>query len=87
MYTISDIIESNQKSAVLAYLLLAAERSYSITELAKRLHYSEAVTGAVLREFEKISLVTAFSRDKHLFYIINPKHKLIPEIKVISVGK
>ncbi len=81
MYNLSDILESKQKSSTLAYLLLSADRGFSVKELAKRLHFSERVMQSVLREFEKISLVTAFSRDRHLFYIVNHKHKIIPEIK------
>ncbi len=81
MHNLSDILESKQKSATLAFLLLAADRAFSVKELAKRLHLSERVMQSVLREFEKISLVTAFSRDRHMFYIVNQKHKLLPEIK------
>lgn len=81
MNDISDILESKQKSATLAFLLLAEERAFSVTELSKRLRIPDRVMQSVMREFEKISLVNAFSRDRHLFYIVNQRHKLLPEIK------
>lgn len=81
MNTLQEILESNQKSSVLAFFLLSPERSFSIKELSKRLVLSESVVAGILREFEKYSFVTAFSRDKQLLYIINPKHKLLPEIR------
>lgn len=78
---LEDILESNLKSDLLAFFLLSPERSFSIKELSKRLHFSESSLLTALREFEKYSFINAFSRDKQTLYIINPKHKLLPEIK------
>ncbi|MDQ3018564.1 MAG: hypothetical protein M3Q64_01695 [bacterium] len=85
MNLLADILESNQKSTVLAFLLLSTERSYSAKELTKRLHLSEKVLSNVLEEFEKLSLVYSFERGKETLYIINQKHKLLPEIRLSLV--
>jgi AraC-like DNA-binding protein len=79
---LEDILESNQKSAVLAFFLLSPERAFSIKELSKRLHMSESNMQSILREFSKYSFTTQFSRDKQVLHIVNPRHKLLPEIKL-----
>ncbi len=79
---LEDILESNHKSAVLAFFLLSPERAFSLKELSKRLHIPEASLRAVFKSFAKYSFITTFSRDKQQLYIVNQKHKLLPEIKL-----
>lgn len=81
MNIFEDILDSNQKTALLAFILLSPERGYSLKELAKRLSLSEKAVSAIMSEFEKYSLVVTYARDRHMFYIVNQKHKLLPEIK------
>ncbi len=82
---LADVLESNQKSSVLAFFLLATERSYSTKELTKRLSLSEKTLQSILEEFEKLSLLNSFVRGKEELFIINQKHKLLPEIKLSLV--
>lgn len=79
--THADILDSKHGSELLAFLLIAPERSYSIKELGKRLHLSEKVLTKLLREFMDDSMVKPFTRDRAKLYIVNPKHKLLPEIR------
>ena len=79
--THSDILDSKHGSALLALLLLSPVRSFSIKELAKRLHTSERVLKYVLPEFVEDSMLKQFYRGKDRLYIINTKHKLLPEIR------
>ncbi len=82
---LTDILESNQKTAVLAYFLLAPERSFSFKELSKRLHISDKVLVNILREFDELSLIQVFRKEKTELFIINQKHKLLPQIKLSLV--
>jgi hypothetical protein len=82
---LADILESNQKTAVLAFFLLAPERSFSLKELSKRLHISDKVLVNILREFDELSLIEVFRKDNSELFIINQKHKLLPQIKLSVV--
>lgn len=79
--THADILDSNQSSEILAFLLLAPPRSYSTKELAKRLRFSDRTISNVLRQFEQDNMVKQVTRGKTKLYVINLKHKLLPEIK------
>lgn len=81
MTTHADILDSKYGSELLAFLLLAPARSFSSKEIAKRLHITERVLSSVLKEFVDDSMLKQFSRGKEKLYIINLKHKLLPEIK------
>ena len=82
---LAEILESNQKTAVLAFFLLAPERSFSLKELTKRLHISDKVLVNILREFDELSLIQVFRKDNVELFIINQKHKLLPQIKLSVV--
>ncbi len=79
--THADILDSKYGSELLAFLLLAPPRSFSAKELHKRLELGEKVLNPLLQEFLDDSIVEQFIRDKSKLYIINQKHKLLPEIK------
>lgn len=79
--TIPRILDSNSQSGVLAFFLMSQPRSFSTRELAKRLQMTERRLLPILRTFERLSLISTFRKDRHNFYIINPKHKLLPVIK------
>jgi hypothetical protein len=85
MMTHSDILDSKHGSALLALLLISPVRSFSAKELAKRLHTSERVLKYVLPEFVEDSILKQFYRGKEKLYIINTKHKLLPEIRASLV--
>lgn len=80
MMTHSDILDSKQAGGLLAFLLLAPQRSYSSKELSKRLHITEKTLNGLLREFLRDSMIKQFTRDHTKLYIVNPRHKLLPEI-------
>lgn len=79
--THADILDSKNHSTLLAFLLMAPVRSFSSKELAKRLQITEPRIQVLLKEFIDDSMVKQFSRGSKKLYIINPKHKLLPEIK------
>lgn len=81
MITHSDILDSKYGSELLAFLLLAPTRAFSAKELSKRLKISDRILSGVLKEFIDDSMVKQFSRGKDKLYIVNTKHKLLPEIK------
>lgn len=77
---IEEALNSPQRSAVLAIMLLSPQRSFSAGELAKRSGVSPQKLPEVMAEFIKLSLVNRFSKSKSVFYILNRKHKQLPEI-------
>lgn len=79
--THADILDSKHGSELLAFLLLAPKRSYSSKELAKRLHMTDRILASLLREFLNDSMIKQFTRDRAKLYIINPRHKLLPQIQ------
>jgi DNA-binding Lrp family transcriptional regulator len=85
MMTHADILDSTHGSELLAFLLLAPPRSYSAKELAKRLHISEKTLSKLLDEFLEDSMLKQFTRDRVRLYIVNQKHKLLPEIRASLV--
>jgi hypothetical protein len=85
MMTHADILDSNHGSELLAFLLLAPARSYSIKEITKRLHITERTLNPLLKEFLDDSMIKEFTRDRTRLYIINQKHKLLPEIRASLV--
>lgn len=79
--THADILDSKYGSEILAFLLLAPPRSVSVKELSKRLKISERIVAASLHEFQEDNMVKMVTRDRTKLYIINLKHKLLPEIR------
>ncbi len=79
--THADILDSDKASELLAFLLLAPTRTFSSKELSKRLHMTERTLSGLLQEFLDDSMIKQIIRDKVPLYIINLKHKLLPEIR------
>ncbi len=79
--TIPRILESNQQSGVLAFFVISPPRSFSTRELTRRLHTTERRLVPILRIFERLNLISSFKKERHTFYIINDKHKLLPVIR------
>lgn len=82
MMTHADILDSKHGSELLAFLLLAPPRGYSSKELAKRLHLSEKTLSSLLHEFLQDSMIKQYSRDRAKLYIVNHRHKLLPQIQI-----
>lgn len=85
MMTHADILDSKHGSEILAFLLLAPQRSYSAKELVKRLQLTEKTLAPLLRQFLNDSMLKQFTRDRARLYIINSRHKLLPEIQASLV--
>jgi predicted DNA-binding transcriptional regulator len=82
MMTLDDILESDLKTEILAFLLLSAPRATTLSEITKRLMIAEKEALEVLEEFLEFSFIKEFQSKSGLtFYIVNPKHKLLPEIR------
>ena len=83
--THSDILDSKYGSELLAFLLLAPARVYSSKELARRMQITEKSLDILLKEFLDDSMIRQFVQDRAKLYIINHKHKLLPEIRASLV--
>lgn len=81
---IEEALESPQRSAILAVLLLSPIRSFSLAELAKRTGVSTAKLPAIIGEFININLVNRFSKQRAVFYILNRKHKQLEELRIAA---
>lgn len=79
--THADILDSDHGSELLAFLLLAPARSYSLKELAGRLQITEKILSPLLQEFLDDSMIKQIIRNGAKLYIINQRHKLLPEIR------
>jgi hypothetical protein len=75
------IIESRFESAILSFLLVAPERSFTAQEISKRLGVPSGKAVYILTVFAKQGMVSAFGKRGKKYFIINPRYKLLPEIK------
>lgn len=78
---LEEIIDSKPKTSVLAILLASPRRGFAPKELAGKAHITLKTLEPVLKYFLKISLIESYSRGKVKFYILNARHKLLPEIQ------
>lgn len=78
---ISDIIDTDSQAEILAFLITATPRSFSVPELSQRLNLShQAIVGSA-SELEKQNILKTFSKNRTTFYIVNQRHALIPQLK------
>src|SRR4051812_9146555 len=75
------IIESRYESAILSFLLVAPERSFTAQEISKRLSIPVGKTVYVLTTFTRQGMVGSFAKRGKKYFIINSRYKLLPEIK------
>lgn len=78
---LSEIIESKAGSSILSFFLTAPERSFSVTEVSRRLNipYLKAAHG--LNELVGIGALKSFLKKGKKYYLVNAKYRLLPEIK------
>lgn len=76
------ILSSNQKSALLAFLMIAPDRYFSVLELAKRIGLSTTTVSTLLTQFSRDGLVKSTARAKAKVYAFNPKHHLAGDMQV-----
>lgn len=75
------ILSSNQKSALLAFLMLAPDRYFSVLELSRRIGLSGPTLSTLLAQFSRDGLVKSSHRSRARVYAFNPRHALAGEMK------
>lgn len=78
---LEDIIDSKTDSAVLSFFLVAPQRSFSILEISKRLRVPHLKAAHSLNKLVGHGQLKIFTKRNKKYYLINPKYKLMPEIK------
>ena len=78
---LADIIDSKTDSAVLSFFLVAPPRSFSLSEVSKRLRIKAVKTARALGRISALGPITSFSKKGKKYYILNSRYKLLPEIK------
>lgn len=78
---LQEIIDSKYKSVIIPFLLLASQRTFSVTELARRLNIPGGKLQTELAELIKLGAVKAVIKNKHTYYLLNQKHKSLQELK------
>ena len=81
MWMIENIVKSANLSSALAFFVVSPVRCYSVLELAKRLRVPYLKMSHTLNRLTgEEYLKTVIKRGKK-YYILNHRHKLLPEIK------
>lgn len=78
---LSEIIESDAQLAVLAFLLIAPERAFSLKELASRLKFSSDKTSQAVKELSAQNYLKTFSYGGLKFVLLNFRHQQIPLLR------
>ncbi|MCL5666899.1 MAG: hypothetical protein M1383_03955 [Patescibacteria group bacterium] len=78
---IQDIIDSKTNSTILSFFLVAPERSFSVLEVSKRLGIPHARAGQALGHLSNQGVLKGFSKRGKRYYLLNNRHKLMPEIR------
>lgn len=78
---LEDILESQPESSVLAFLILAPPRSFSILELSERLGIPQSKLATILALMARAGRLKVVSRQGKRYYLLNQKYKIFPEIR------
>ncbi len=78
---LSDIIDSGSQAELLAFLITATPRSFSVLELTRRLNINSNALQAAAASLEKQNLLKTFTKHGVRFYLLNYKNALIPQLK------
>ena len=78
---LSDILDSNQPGDLLAFFLVAPARSFSIKELAVRLHTTGPRIKSAAGKLERQSLLKSFTKNQTKFYLLNLKHPQVAKLR------
>ncbi len=78
---LQEIVDSKTDSSVLSFFLSAPARSFSVTEVAKRLSVPYLKTAHSLNKLAAVGPVASFSKKGKKYYILNRHYKLLPEMK------
>jgi hypothetical protein len=78
---LQDILDSKSDSAILSFFLTAPARSFSVLEVAKRLGIPRLKAMRGLNKLSAGGPLRNFSKKGKKYYLLNPKYKLLPEMK------
>lgn len=78
---LDQIVDSKTDSAILSFFLAAPERSFSVLEVSKRLNIPFLKAAHSLGKLSLAGPIRSFSKRGKKYYLINPRYKLLPEIK------
>lgn len=78
---LSDILDSKQPADFLAFLLVAPDRSFSVKELASRLHTTTAKVISGMRLLERNHFVKSFSKNQAKFFTLNVNHPQVKDLR------
>jgi hypothetical protein len=78
---LQDIIDSKTDSSILSFFLSAPQRSFSLNEVSRRLNIPNLKAARSLGQLALAGPLRSFSKKGKKYFIINPKYKLLPEMK------
>ncbi|HMR55632.1 MAG TPA: helix-turn-helix domain-containing protein [Candidatus Doudnabacteria bacterium] len=78
---LSDILESKQPADLLAFLLVAPERAFSVRELAARLNTTSTSVSNSVKTLEQTNFVRSFSKGGTKFYLLNLRHAQVKSLR------
>lgn len=78
---LQDIIDSKHGSALLSFFLASPNRTFATSELSKRLRISAQALTKALKDLIEFDLVRQAPGGRGNLYIINKKHKQLPELR------
>ncbi len=78
---LEDIVDSKYSADLLSFFLIAPARTYSQAELSKRLRFSKPALSKALAQLLNLSMIKHLVDGRNHYYMVNEKHKLIPDIR------
>src|SRR5436305_281133 len=78
---IEEIVDSKADSAILSFFLSAPERAFSVLEVSKRLKLPYMRAAHSMGKLAVGGPLKSFAKKGKRYYLINPKYKLLPEMK------
>lgn len=78
---LQEIVDSKTDSSLLSFFLSAPARSFSVTEVSKRLGIPYIKTAQSLNALVSAGPIASFSKKNKKYYILNRHYKLLPEMK------
>ncbi|GEM_PF-926462 len=84
---LSDILDSKQPADLLAFLLVAPERAFSVRELAVRLNTTSASVNNSIKTLEQTNFVNSFNKGSTKFYLLNLRHAQVKGLREQSLAE
>lgn len=80
---LQDIVDSKTDSLVLGFMLSAPERSFSVTEISKRLRIPPLKSAHSLNNLATQGQLKAFAKRGKKYYLLNRHFHFLPQIKAL----